>query len=63
MAAILKMTFSNSLSWMEIAIFWLKYDWILYLRFQLTKNQQQLDNGLVLYRPEAIIWTNGDAVH
>ena len=36
MAAIFQTTFSNAFSWMEIYEFWLRFQWSLFLRIQLT---------------------------
>ena len=42
---------------------WLKFPWSLFLSVQLTIFSIGSDNGLVPNRQQAIIWTNGDAVH
>ena len=39
MAAISQTTFSSAFSWMKILIFWLKFDWSLFLRVHLTITQ------------------------
>ena len=49
MDAISQMTFWSAFSWMKMFEFWLKFHW---------SSSIGLDNGLVLSRRQAIIWTN-----
>ena len=59
-AAISQTILSNVFSWIKSFVFWLTFDWILFLRVQLT----MLDNGLAPNRRrQAIIGTNADPVH
>ena len=39
MAAVLQATFSNAFSWMKIFVFWLKFNWNLFLKVQFTISQ------------------------
>ena len=63
MAAISQTIFLNTFSWKKNVVFWLKIPWSLSLRVQLTITSISLDNGLVLNRRQAIIWTNADPNH
>ena len=58
MAITLQMTFSNALSLMTIVIFWLKFHWSLFMRFQSVSIGS--NNGLISNRWQAIIWSNSD---
>ena len=63
MATILQTMFSKSFHSMEISVFYLNFNEMCSLR----SIQQQAcigsDNGLVLNRRQAIIWTNDDLVY
>ena len=48
----------NKLSWMKMLEFWLRFHWSLFLRVQLIIIRIGSDNGLALFRRQAIIWTN-----
>ena len=63
MAAISQTLVSDAFSWIESFVFWLKFHWSLFLRVQLTINQQWFNNGLAPNRWQAIIWTNADPIH
>ena len=63
MAAISQTILSDGFSWMKNFVFWLKFNWNLFLRVQLTINQHCLDNGLALNRRQAIMWTNVVPIH
>ena len=58
MDAISQTTLSSAFSWMKVFEFWLKFHWSLFLRVKLTISSIGSDNGLVLSRWQAIIWTN-----
>ena len=58
-AGIPQTVFSDAFSWMKSFIVWLKFQWSVFLRVQLTPSIG-LDNDLVLNRRQAIIWTNAD---
>ena len=63
MAAISQTVFSVAFSWMKHFVFWLKFQWSLFLRVQLAVTQHWLDNGLAPNRRQAIIWSNADPIH
>ena len=56
MAAILQTAHSNAFSWMKMFEFTLKFPWSLFLKVQYSSIGS--DDGLVLTRWQAIIWTN-----
>ena len=56
MAVISQTTFSNVFSWMKMYDFRLRFQWSLFLRFQLTKFQHS-DNGLAPSRHA--LWLSG----
>ena len=60
MAAISQTIFSDAFLWIKRFWFWLKFQWSLSVRVQLTIG---LDNGLVPHRRQAIIWTNANPFH
>ena len=62
MADILQATVSISFSWMKSDVFWLKFNWSMFLMVKLTISQHDLDNGLVPSRQQAIIWINDGLV-
>ena len=43
---------------MKMHEFWLRFDWCLFLKIQLKISNIGSDNGLVLAKRQAIIWTN-----
>ena len=48
---------------MKSLVFWLKCHWSLFPGVQLKIPSVDKDNGLLPYRRQAIIWTNGDRMH
>ena len=63
MATFSQTIFSDAFSWMKSFVFWSQFHWSLFLRVQLTITSIDLDNGLALYRQQAIIWTNADLIY
>ena len=58
MAAISKTTISDAISWMKSFVFWLRFHWSLFLRFQLTIFQHWFRQWLGTSRCQAIVWIN-----
>ena len=63
MATISQVIFSDASLWMKSFVFWLKFEWSLFLRVQLKITSIGFDNGLALNRRQAIMWTNADLIH
>ena len=57
MAAIFQMTFSKAFSWMKVYKFWWRFRQVCSQRSNKQYSSIGSDNGLVLARRQAIIWT------
>ena len=63
MATISQTIFWDAYSCMKSFVLWLKFNWSLLLRVQLTITHHWFYNGLPPNRQQAIVWTNGDLIH
>ena len=60
MAAISQTIFSDVFSWVKSFVFWLKFNWSLFLRVSWQYHSIDLDNSLGPNRRQAIIWINAE---